>query len=60
MPVLDKIKGLSAKIDQKALAGAVGLMLLSWGALPLVYRILMQRNAEKKQITRNGRDACQK
>jgi hypothetical protein len=32
-----KIKEIAEKIDREALAGAIGLMCLSWAALPIVY-----------------------
>lgn len=35
-----KIEETVGKIDKKALAGAVGLMLMSWGALPIVYWLI--------------------
>jgi hypothetical protein len=44
----DKIKGLAEKIDHKALAGAVGLMCMSWLALPIVYWLIVRKkNGEK-------------
>jgi hypothetical protein len=49
MPVLDKIKDLTGKIDRKALAGAVGLMLLSWGALPIVYWLILRKKGDKNK-----------
>lgn len=58
MPVLDEIKGLSGKIDKKALIEAVGLMLLSWAALPIVYWLIMHKNKkgdkDKKENDNNS------
>jgi hypothetical protein len=42
MPEEDKIAGLAKKLDKKALAGAVGLMLMSWAALPIVYWLILR------------------
>ena len=36
------------KIDKKALASAVGLMLLSWGALPIVYWLIVRKKGDEK------------
>ena len=38
------------KIDKKALAKAVGVMLLSWAALPLVYYLIVR----EKEVDDNG------
>lgn len=38
-----KIKEIAEKVDKKALAGAVGVMLLSWGALPIVYWLIRRK-----------------
>lgn len=37
----------SIKIDHKALVGAVGLMLMSWAALPVVYWLLVRKKKEE-------------
>jgi len=37
-----KIKSITEKIDKKALAGAIGLMLMSWTALPVVYWLILK------------------
>lgn len=42
------------RVDKKALAGAVGIMLLSWGALPIVYWLIV-RKKEKGEIKNNGK-----
>jgi hypothetical protein len=39
-----KIKEIAEKVDKKALAGAVGLMLMSWTALPIVYWLILRLN----------------
>ena len=38
-----KLKEVVHKIDRKALAKAVGLMCLSWAALPIVYYLLVRK-----------------
>lgn len=35
------------KIDKPALAKAVGVMLLSWAALPIVYYLIVRRKSTK-------------
>jgi hypothetical protein len=42
------IKELSGKVDKKALASAIGLMCLSWAALPVVYWLII-KNKEKNK-----------
>ena len=44
--MLEKLKGVGEKIDKKALAYAIGLMLMSWAALPLVYILLVRRKKD--------------
>jgi hypothetical protein len=46
---VDKIKDLTGKIDQKALAGAVGLMCMSWLGLPIAYWLLVRKKKEEKE-----------
>ena len=41
--VKDRLKGLGEKVDKKALAAAIGLMLMSWAALPFIYFLLVRR-----------------
>ena len=43
----DKILGKLKDIDKKALAGAVGLMLMSWAALPVVYVLITHYKKDK-------------
>ena len=46
-----KVKTISGKIDKKALAGAIGIMVISWGALPIVYWLIVKtqkKNDEEK------------
>jgi hypothetical protein len=48
----NEIIGLSEKIDKKALASAIGIMMLSWAALPIVYWLIIQlkdKNTEDKE-----------
>jgi hypothetical protein len=37
------IKGAGKRVDKKALVSAVGLMLISWAALPIVYWLIVRR-----------------
>jgi hypothetical protein len=39
-----KLKEITEKLDKKALTGAVGLMLMSWAALPIVYWLIFRLN----------------
>jgi hypothetical protein len=45
---MKKISEIAEKIDKKALAGAVGLMCLSWAALPIVYWLILKKNEKDK------------
>jgi hypothetical protein len=47
-----KIKEFAEKIDKNALAGAVGLMLMSWAALPIVYWLIIRKKEAK---SKNGK-----
>lgn len=38
-----KVNEIAGKVDKKALAGAVGLMLISWAALPIVYWLIVKK-----------------
>lgn len=49
MPALDEIKSLTDKIDRKALAGAVGVMLMSWAGLPIVYWLIHRKKEVKEK-----------
>jgi len=46
--MLEDVKGLTDKIDRKALAGAVGIMLMSWLGLPIVYWLIVHRKDKDK------------
>jgi len=51
-------KGLVDKIDRKALAGAVGIMLMSWLGLPIVYWLIVRKKkdlGEKEENKKNGK-----
>jgi hypothetical protein len=50
------IKGSVSKIDKEVVIKAVGLMLLSWGALPLIYIILLREKRRKKE-EKNDKDS---
>jgi hypothetical protein len=51
----DKILGKLKDIDKKALAEAVGLMLLSWGALPIVYVLITHYKKKEEKEKENGK-----
>jgi uncharacterized membrane protein YbhN (UPF0104 family) len=40
---MSKITEITKKIDKEALAGAIGLMCLSWAALPIVYWLIIKK-----------------
>jgi uncharacterized membrane protein YbhN (UPF0104 family) len=40
---MKKITEIAEKIDKEALAGAIGLMCLSWAALPIVYWLIIKK-----------------
>lgn len=51
------LKKIAAEIDKKALCEAVGLMLMSWAALPVVYWLIVrkkQKGEEKKNDKQNN------
>ena len=43
------IRESAGKIDWSVMGKAIGLMLLSWGALPIIYFMLLRRKKEKWQ-----------
>ena len=43
------------KIDKVALAKAIGIMMLSWAALPIVYWLLM-RKEKKEEVKKEEND----
>jgi uncharacterized membrane protein YbhN (UPF0104 family) len=43
---MKKIKEIAEKIDKEALAGAIGLMCLSWAALPIIYWLIVKKKNE--------------
>ena len=47
------MKDTVSKLDKKALGEAVGLMLMSWAALPIVY-YLIKRRGNKNEPTNDG------
>jgi hypothetical protein len=53
--VIDKLKDITGKIDHKALAGAVGLMCLSWAALPVVYWLIVRKKNDEKANKKESR-----
>jgi uncharacterized membrane protein YbhN (UPF0104 family) len=53
--VKDKLKDKYGKINKKALLAAIGLMVMSWAALPIIYWLIVRRKKgdEKKKHTEN-------
>ena len=51
----EKIEEAFEKLDKKALAGAVGLMLMSWAALPIVYWLIIQKKGGKETDGKNNK-----
>ena len=43
------IKDIGKKINKKALAKAIGILMLSWMALPVIYWLLVRREKEEKE-----------
>jgi hypothetical protein len=43
------IKEIAEKIDKEALASAIGLMCLSWAALPIVYWLIIKKKEGDKK-----------
>jgi hypothetical protein len=56
----DKILELTEKLDKKALASAVGLMCLSWAALPVVYWLIVRKKNDEKIYGTGKRITVQK
>jgi hypothetical protein len=46
---------LPGKIDKKALASAIGIMMLSWAALPIVYWLIIQLKDKNTEDRENGK-----
>lgn len=46
---MSKITEIAGKIDKEALAGAIGLMCLSWAALPIVYWLIVKKKRGDKK-----------
>ena len=44
------IKGKEVKIDKEALTKAVGVMLLSWAALPIVYYLIVRKKEDMEEV----------
>lgn len=51
----EEIIELSEKIDKKALASAIGIMVLSWAALPIVYWLIIQLKNKDREDKENGK-----
>jgi len=49
----NEIKELTEKINKKALASAIAIMMMSWAALPIVYWLIIQH--EEKGGKENGK-----
>lgn len=43
------IKEIPGNIDKTALASAIGLMMMSWAALPIVYWLIVRKKGDKKE-----------
>lgn len=58
--MLEKVKDTFGKVDKPALGMAVGLMVMSWAALPIVYFLLVRKkrreNETKKSVDENKKD----
>lgn len=54
MKIPEQIKDLEGKIDKKALAASIGVMLLSWAALPIVYWLIIKKKGKEKEIGKGG------
>jgi len=52
--MFDKLKDKVGKVDKKALSMAIGLMFMSWMALPIVYFLLVRKKAPMKEV-KNGK-----
>ena len=52
--MLDKLKDKLGKVDKKALAASVGLMLISWAALPIIYWLIV-RKKPMEEVKENGK-----
>ena len=48
-----KVKEITEKIDKKAFAGAVGIMSISWFALPIVYWLIVKAQ-KKNDVEKHG------
>ena len=44
------MKGLVGKIDRKALAKAVAIMLLGWLALPIIYYLIVRKKKKEEEV----------
>jgi hypothetical protein len=56
--MLDKLRDSMGKLDKKALVMAVGVMLLSWTALPIVYFLIVRKKkpleeSKKEEVADN-------
>jgi hypothetical protein len=51
----EEIIGLTGKINKKALASAIGIMVLSWAALPIVYWLIIQLENKDTEDKENGK-----
>ena len=48
--MLEKLRDKAGKLDKKALGMAVGLMLISWAALPIVYFLLVRKKKRGEEV----------
>ena len=50
---MTRLKGLPAKIDKAALMKAIGLMLMSWAALPIIYYLLVRKKKPMEEVMKD-------
>jgi hypothetical protein len=48
--MLDKLKDKFVKIDKKALGASIGLMLISWAALPIIYWLIVRKKPPMEEV----------
>ena len=45
----NKLKDKFGKVNKKALGASIGLMLISWAALPIIYWLIVRKNTPTKE-----------
>ena len=46
----ERLNNLGKKVDKKALAASIGLMLISWAALPIVYWLIVRKKKPMEEV----------